>query len=79
MEPREMTEPWSSVDEVARQLEVAKASICRWIEARDTPAHELGRISKLKLSEVDWARSGGTEGGGKAATKKAPRAKRGRS
>lgn len=48
-----MTEPWASVDEVAKHLGVAKDSIYRWIERRGLPAHKIGRLWKFKLSEVD--------------------------
>lgn len=55
-----MTEPWVSVEEVARHLSVAKDSIYRWIEQKGLPAHKLGRLWKFKLSEVDqWVRAGG--------------------
>lgn len=59
------TEPWVSVDQVAKHLGVAKDSIYRWIETRNLPAHKIGRLWKFKLSEVDdWVRIGGaaTEG-----------------
>jgi len=53
-----MTEPWASVDEVAKHLGVAKDSIYRWIEKRGLPAHKIGRLWKFKLSEVDdWVRT----------------------
>ncbi len=52
-----MTEPWASVDEVAKHLGVAKDSIYRWIESRGLPANKIGRLWKFKLSEVDdWVR-----------------------
>jgi len=52
-----MTEPWASVDEVAKHLGVAKDSIYSWIENRGLPAHKIGRLWKFKLSEVDdWVR-----------------------
>ena len=55
-----MTEPWASVDDVAKYLGVAKDSIYRWIEHRGLPAHKIGRLWKFKLSEVDtWVRGGG--------------------
>jgi excisionase family DNA binding protein len=81
MEPLEMTEPWFSVDEVAKHLIVAQDSIYRWIEGRGLPAHKIGRLWKLKLSEVDaWVRAGGAEGGEKPAAKtKTAKARRGRS
>ena len=74
-----MTEPWSSVDEVAKHLGVAQDSIYRWIEARNLPAHKIGRLWKFKLSEVDgWVRTGGAEGDDKPASTNAQKAKRGR-
>jgi len=55
-----MTEPWTSVDDVAKHLGVAKDSIYRWIEGRSLPAHRIGRLWKFKISEVDeWVRAGG--------------------
>ncbi len=58
----EMTERWSSVDEVAKHLGVAQDSIYRWIEGRGLPAHKIGRLWKFKLSDVDaWVRAGGAE------------------
>jgi excisionase family DNA binding protein len=62
MEQLAMTEPWPSVDEVAKHLGVAQASICRWIEGRGLPAHKIGRLWKAKLAEVGvWVRAGGAE------------------
>ncbi|WP_438035189.1 helix-turn-helix domain-containing protein [Sorangium sp. So ce204] len=46
-------ERWASVEDVARHLGVAKGSVYRWIETRSLPAHEIGRLWKLQLSEVD--------------------------
>lgn len=55
-----MTEPWVSVDEVARHLGVRKDSVYRWIDGRGLPAQKIGKLWKLKLSEVDaWMRAGG--------------------
>jgi excisionase family DNA binding protein len=57
-----MTEPWTSVDDVARHLGVAKDSIYRWIDRRGLPAHRIGRLWKFKISEVDhWVRAGGAD------------------
>ena len=51
------TEPWVSVEDVAKHLGVAKDSVYRWIETRSLPAHKIGRLWKLKLCEVDeWVR-----------------------
>ena len=56
-----ITEPWVSVDDVAKHLGVAKDSVYRWIETRTLPAHKIGRLWKFKLSEVDdWVRANGT-------------------
>ncbi|MFH0902084.1 MAG: helix-turn-helix domain-containing protein, partial [Pseudomonadota bacterium] len=53
-----MPEPWVSVDEVARHLGVAKDSVYRWIETKGLPAHRIGRLWELKLSEIDeWMRA----------------------
>lgn len=60
--PDRMTEPWVSVEDVARHLGVAKDSVYRWIEARGLPAHRIGRLWKFKLSEIDaWVRGGGAD------------------
>lgn len=57
-----MTEPWASVDDVAKHLGVAKDSIYRWIESKALPAHKIGRLWKFKLTEVDaWVRAGGAD------------------
>lgn len=76
-----MTEPWSSVDEVAKHLGVAQDSIYRWIEARGLPAHKIGRLWKFKPSEVDeWVRVVGADGGEKPTSKTSTaKAKRGSS
>lgn len=53
-------EPWVSVDEVATHLGVVRESVYRWIETKGLPATKLGKLWKLKLSEVDaWMRAGG--------------------
>jgi excisionase family DNA binding protein len=55
-----MTEPWVSLDEVAKHLDVASDSIYRWIERRGLPARRIGRLWKFKISEVDErVRAGG--------------------
>lgn len=68
------TEPWASVDGVAKHLGVAKDSVYRWIDARSLPAHKIGRLWKFKLSEIDdWVRSGGAEAHGEAGPRKGTR------
>ena len=54
------SEPWVSVEQVAKHLSVAKDSVYRWIENKGLPAHKVGRLWKFKLGEVDdWVRAGG--------------------
>lgn len=56
-----LAEPWVSVDDVAFHLGVAKDSVYRWINAKNLPAHKIGKLWKFKLSEIDdWVRTGGT-------------------
>jgi excisionase family DNA binding protein len=53
-------EPWVSVEDVASHLGVARDSVYRWIKHKGLPAHRVGRLWKLKYSEVDeWIRLGG--------------------
>jgi len=59
------TEPWVSVDDIAKHLGVAKDSIYRWIDHKGLPAHKIGRLWKFQVTEVDeWVRSGGADAGG---------------
>ncbi|MFT3839076.1 MAG: response regulator [Myxococcaceae bacterium] len=52
------SEPWVSIDAVAEHLGVTKDSVYRWIEKRGLPAKKIGKLWKLKLSEVDtWVRA----------------------
>lgn len=58
-----MAEPWVSVDDVAAHLGVRKDSVYRWIEQRGLPAQKIGKLWKLKLSEVEaWMRDSGRRG-----------------
>jgi excisionase family DNA binding protein len=60
-----LTEPWVSVDDVAKHLGVAKDSVYRWIDAKGLPAKRVGRLWKFRLSEVDeWVNAGGAAEGG---------------
>lgn len=55
------TEPWVSLDEVARHLGVSEDTIHRWIRNRKMPANQIGRLWKFKVSEVDaWVKAGDT-------------------
>lgn len=56
------TEPWFSVDEIAKHLGVSKESIYRWLDKTTIPAHRIGKLWKFKPSEVDtWVKSGGAD------------------
>ncbi len=55
-------ERWVGVAEVAAHLRVAQASIYRWVESKDFPAHRVGRLLRFKLSEVDeWVENSGAD------------------
>ena len=73
-----MSEPWVSAEEVAAHVGVRKDSIYRWIEHRGLPARKIGKLWKLKLSEVDaWIETNRTRDAsstlGKDAQDDAPR------
>ena len=56
---QQITEAWSSLEEVAAFLGVNKETVRNWIKKTDIPAHKIGRQWKFKLSEVDaWVKSG---------------------
>lgn len=62
-----VSEPWVSVERVAAHLGVRKDSVYRWIERRGLPAQKIGKLWKLKLSEVDaWVRTQGPHEGDEA-------------
>lgn len=54
-----VSEAWSSLEEVASYLGVNKDTVRNWIKKTDIPAHKIGRKWKFKISEVDaWVKSG---------------------
>ncbi len=56
------TEPWALVDDVTKPLGIAKSSAHRRIETHHLLAHDLGRLWKFKLPEVnEWVRSNGAD------------------
>ena len=56
---QQVTEAWSSLEEVATFLGVNKETVRNWIKKTDIPAQKIGRQWKFKLSEVDaWVKSG---------------------
>lgn len=55
-----VAEPWVSVEQVAAHLGVKKISVYRWIETRGLPARKIGKLWKVKLTDVDaWVRARG--------------------
>jgi len=53
-------EPWITLEDIALHLSVSQDTVHRWIRNRNMPAHQIGRLWKFKVSEVDdWVRSGG--------------------
>jgi excisionase family DNA binding protein len=61
-----VAEPWVSIDDVAEHLGVTKLSIYRWIDKQSLPATKVGKLWKLKLSEVEaWMRDHNGNGDGK--------------
>lgn len=55
------SEPWVSMEEISQHLGVSQDTVHRWIRNRNMPAHQIGRLWKFKVSEVDeWVRQGKT-------------------
>ena len=53
-------EPWITLEDIALHLSVSQDTIHRWIRNKNMPAHQVGRLWKFKVSEVDdWVRAGG--------------------
>ena len=52
-------ERWVTVDDVAIHLGVTRDSIYRWMNKKKLPAHQVGRVWRFRLTEIDeWVRSG---------------------
>jgi excisionase family DNA binding protein len=70
MASKTSAEPWVSFDAVAAHLGVAKDSVYRGTDAKGLPGHRFGRLSGLKLSEIDeW---GPADGAGQTSTSVKP-------
>lgn len=53
-------ERWFSVDEIAAYLGIKSATVYKWIDRKNMPAHKVGRLWKFRKEEIDeWVRSGG--------------------
>ena len=51
------SEPWVLLEGIAQHLGVSQDTVHRWIRNRNMPAHQVGRLWKFKVSEVDgWVR-----------------------
>lgn len=52
-------EPWVSTKDIAGHLGVTIETIRNWIRKETIPCHQVGKLWKFKISEVDaWIRSG---------------------
>lgn len=52
-------EPWKSMPDLLKYLDMSRESVLEAISKRGMPAHKVGRVWKFKFSEVDeWIRSG---------------------
>ena len=50
---------WIGIEEAANYLGVTKETIRNWIKKTDIPAHKIGKLWKIKASELDaWVKSG---------------------
>ena len=46
-------EPWVGIAAVAAHLEVGKDTVYRWIDTEGLPAHWVGGLLRLRLSQLD--------------------------
>jgi len=50
-------EPWVSLEDITRHLNLSKDTVYRWIRGRGLPASKVGGLWKFRASEVDaWVR-----------------------
>jgi excisionase family DNA binding protein len=51
-------EPWISLAEVAKHLDIHVETVRRWVLSDSMPATKIGKVWRFKVSEVDaWARA----------------------
>jgi excisionase family DNA binding protein len=54
------SEPWVTLKEIAKHLQMSEDTVRRWISEKGMPAHQAGRVWRFKVSQVDaWLESGG--------------------
>jgi excisionase family DNA binding protein len=59
MYPPMTVEPWVSLVDVAKHLDVHVETVRRWVLSEAMPAAKIGKAWRFKISEVDaWAKSG---------------------
>ena len=52
-------ERWLSLEEISKHVGCSKDTIRAWIKKDTIPYHQVGRMYKFKISEVDaWIESG---------------------
>ena len=52
-------ERWVSMKEITAYLGINRDTVLNWIEKRGMPAVKVGRLWKIKISEVDaWMKAG---------------------
>ena len=53
-----MNDRWLSVAEICTYLGIKRDTVYKWISKKELPAHRVGKLWKLKVSEVDeWVKS----------------------
>ena len=53
-----MNDRWLSVAEICTYLGIKRDTVYKWIRKKELPAHRVGKLWKLKVSEVDeWVKS----------------------
>jgi len=52
-------EKWSSIEDIAKHMQVHTDTIRLWIKKGEIPAHKVGKQWRFRISEIDeWICSG---------------------